>query len=779
MAANKIPYREDIPKHLTRTSANATIGTLAGNLKSFLTRRKTVLKEIEKTVSDNAQRWQKELALLCDELGIDPFKNPPKILPESLNAKTVEEYNEWAGSARVWCNLILCQKNKIHRNDACMPRRLKAYPGFPFSVKHKEIISAGDAVKKLQECLAAMEKNHLPTFSKLTKEEWQMILERFPSPKEIESKGTRRLIGKTLSVLALKNPGWTPHEIAKEMIAGMNRSIQSLLKHLEAREFTDRKATIKLLNHLNHASVFLLEPLRIRNDYKALYEKDTPRRNAFGDARGALSEATDEADSLQIIGFSINEKTAARYDGMLGYTGEQGAQKWAFFYDPEGAGGMGLAADGKNPPRTAQLPWIGFGTSGGSRKKAQAKAKTLVRGNIWVKEKRKPLALPLLFGARQGREYLWNFDRGIKSSTTPWLLTNGRLLRLFPNERPDLAEYYLTLTVQKDTPPMALPIGDKLIGVDRGEENPASYAVVDAKGALIERGHIGQEASQRIKLFAKEKAELQRTLGGYTRRLKAKERNTASALGGQVIRELLNLITTKKGALVFERLSSGIVTRGGRGTLMGNMHYERILSGIEQKLSEAGCYEAPSATKFRKGISPFLRFVNPSYTSSTCSKCGEVYSRAWYEKIAPTLERNPASGEWSVKNTTKMCILPESYSYFARDKGEQKKKTDDRLTEIFKGKDWAKLSVTSKKEAVGLLQTKLYAYRPTRGKFRCLSCDHEDDADLQAALNIARKSIWVASLPPRKTGIDQPDERGKRQEIWGQWYKKRTKENWN
>jgi transposase len=767
----------DLPENLSRSAATASIGTLAGNLKSFLTRRKNVLKEMANTVSANAKLWDDDLPIKCKELELDLFKAPPKIKAESLNAKTVDEYNEWVASARVWCNLILVQKNKVPRSDACFPKRLKAYPGFPFSVKHKETAKITDAVKSLQDCLGEIKKTHLKAFDSLTEVEWQSIVERFPSPKEVDGKGTRRLIGKTLAALHEKNPNWKPVDIVKELIAGMERSIQSLVKHLEVREFTDRKAAIKLMNHINHACVFLLEPLRVRNDYKGLYEKDTPRRNAFGEARGSLSEATDEADSLQIVGFSLNERGGTRYDGLLAYTGEPGSQKWAFFYDPEGPKGMGLAAEGKNPSRTTQFPWVGFGSSGGSRKKAITKAKTLVRGNIWVSPKRKPMALPLLFGARQGREYLWNFDRGLKSSSTPWMLTNGRILRVFPYQKPELAEFYLTLTLQKDNPPLALSLGEHLIGVDRGEENPASYAVVDAKGRLVERGHIGQEYSQRIKTFAKEKAELQRSLGGYTRRLRAKERNMASALGGQVIRELMSLLVTKKGSMVFENLSSGIVTRGGRGTLMGNMHYERILSGIEQKLSEAGCYEMPSAKKYRKGLSPFLRFVNPSYTSSTCSKCGEVYSRAWYDKIAPSLERKE-TGIWTVKLGEKLFTLPDSYSYFLRGRGEQHKKTDERLTEIFKGREWAKLSATSKKEVVGILQSKLVAYRPKRGKFNCPTCGHEDDADLQAALNIARKTIWVSTLPPKKAKSGDQDFRGVGQELWAKWYKDRVHKNW-
>lgn len=769
----------DLPEHLSRSAATASVATLSGNMKSFITRRENVLKDMASVIERNQAMWDSELKDLCAELKIERLKGPPNLDPDSIDAKAVEKYNEWVAAARVWCNLILAQKHKIARGDACFPTRLKAYPGFPGSVIHKEAVPFDTAIKDLRKCVSDLKRSQLKLFDGLNPDEWAMVLEKFPAPAESGGKGMRHQLGKTLSVLAKKHPDWKPRQYMEELVAGLERGADSLAKHLENRQFSDRPASIKLINLLNNASVVLMEPLRVKNLYKELFEQDTPRRNAFGQARGALAEPTDQADSLQIMGFSLrkSDEGHSSFDGLLAVTQRDGNDQWSFFYDSDGPGGMGLAEASKHPKGSTTTDCIGFGTSGGARKRAQASEKKLVRERLWIRRDRKPLQLPLQFGARQGREYLWNFDHGLKKSNDPWLLTNGRLLRVYPPNKPQLSNYFLTITLQKDTPPLALSSGEMLIGVDRGEQNPASFAVVDAKGKLLERGNVGETYTAKIRQFAEMKSELQRTAGGYTRQLRAKERNTASALGGLVIRELLDLLVRHPGSLVFERLTSGITTRGGRGTLMGNMHYERILGGVEGKLAEAGCYKVPSAAKFRKGIAPFIRFVNPAYTSATCSACGEVFSSSWYKKVAATICKQ-SSSSWSVTLPGgKTVQLPSSYTSYMRGRGEKTWNTAERLAELFKDRQFASLPPSTRKSVEGLVQ-RLISHRPKRGEFVCPSCGHKDDADLQAALNIARKSIWVSTLPPRLA--NQPDGEGRRstEEPWRDWYKKRIREKW-
>jgi hypothetical protein len=193
--------------------------------------------------------------------------------------------------------------------------------------------------------------------------------------------------------------------------------------------------------------------------------------------------------------------------------------------------------------------------------------------------KTKPaLTLPLAFGSRQGREYFWHFDRDLRTRDE-WTPLNARLLRVMPaaqeNEsakeaalRASRAEFYLTITFQRLAPPVADLKAKELIGVDRGEAVPASFAVVDADGRSFAKssrlrqfldyiheldkweeanlpkpddkrdygnkprweareddvfGFIAPEYRDQQREFNNKKRELQQTKGGYTRWLRAKE----------------------------------------------------------------------------------------------------------------------------------------------------------------------------------------------------------------------------------------------------------------
>jgi transposase len=50
-------------------------------------------------------------------------------------------------------------------------------------------------------------------------------------------------------------------------------------------------------------------------------------------------------------------------------------------------------------------------------------------------------------------------------------------------------------------------------------------------------------------------------------------------------------------------------------------------------------------------------------------------------------------------------------------------------------------------------------------------CSHEMNADLQAALNIARRHLFNLEYPPKKAQTD-------RRELWGSWYRKKLATVW-
>jgi hypothetical protein len=113
-----------------------------------------------------------------------------------------------------------------------------------------------------------------------------------------------------------------------------------------------------------------------------------------------------------------------------------------------------------------------------------------------------------------------------------------------------------------------------------------------------------------------------------------------------------------------------------------------------------------------------------------------------------------------------------------RGRGEKTWNTAERLEELFKDRTCSDLPPSTRKTVEGLV-ARLTHHRPKRGEFVCPSCGHKDDADLQAALNIARKSIWVSSLPPRQAKQSEGEDRRSTEEPWRVWYKKQIMEKWS
>ena len=525
---------------------------------------------------------------------------------------------------------------------------------------------------------------------------------------------------------------------------------------------------IKLANLYNLAAVFSLEPIRVTGDYVAYYAEDTLRRNTFANVRGGLHQPTDESVAIQITGFSISEEGTPNYNGLLACKSNGRHQDvWAFFYCHKEGQTFQLADESVKLRGKKLTEWLGFASRGGSRKKAEASAKQLVRGRVWVSECNAPTLLPLCMGYRQGREYLWNFDRDLRTKDG-WVLGNGRLLRITPPDCHRLAEFYLTITLERQAPPLVAFTPEKLIGIDRGEAVPAAYAIIDRKGRLLESGRIAEGYREQQRKFNEAKRDLQRTKGGYTRWLRSKERNRARALGGEVTRALLDLCANHRAPLVLENLGSGPATRGGKGTIMSQMQYERVLTAIEQKLAETGLYALPSAAKFRKRDNGFIKLVGPAYTSSICSACGHLHDSEFYESVA-----------WHVALPTgKSRGLPEAYTYSVRGKGEQTKPTDERIAELLNGKPLAEASQTNRRTLVSLLKSRWLPFRPNQAEFQCVICGHKMNADEQAALNVARKFLFIAEQGT-KSGEMSEGERRKMRTKWQAWYVNKLRTDWN
>lgn len=741
-------------KALPSTIARSVASQMATNAKSFTTRRGNVTEEMKSTIATNQKLWDEKVPEYAKEFGIkDVPPAPPKINEDRPTDDEIEKYNEWVALARMWCNLIISQKHKISRREFPFPTRLKHFPSFPCSQKFKDRADLGEALASLREATGRINKKSIPRFAKLTDEEWAAVLDRFPAPSE-DGEGPRdkvRLItGRRLHAILRDKPKIGREELAREIVAGLFRSADKLTNHLSRNTTKDRMAVAKLLNCYNTAAIFALEPLRLRSDYAKLFNEDTPRRNAYGEARGALHDASDTSEAIEIAGFSLGgDGKSVQYGGCLAMRNLGTGDEWAFLWDAEAQCGMQLLSKEAENTRRTITEWTAFATQGGSKKKAFASEKGVRRSSLWVKKQ--PLALPLQMGKRQGREYLWHSRLGLKDKDG-WTLANARVIRICPSGRKDLADFYVVIALQRDLPHMAEPKLSKIIGVDRGEAIPAAYAILDAKGRVLERKALCEEFREQQLKFAKEKSELQSRYGGYSRWLKAKERNRAKGLVGQVTRELLSLAAGHKAPLVFERLNSALSTRGASGQPMSIMQYENVLSAVEQRMAEAACYKVPNNKDYRAKRRGFIWFVNPMHTSATCSKCGLVHSRRFYERLCSSLSQDKA-GKWVVELDGKKVPLGKTYEYWNPSKRTlEQVDTAKHLALIIGDKPLEKVS-KSARERIGAVVRGTLDYRPRRKEradrstFICQRCGHKDDADLQAAVNIARKSLFIAESP--------------------------------
>ena len=784
----------DLPADLSTKAAFALLDSLAGGLKSFLTRRKNVTAEIKQKHDANLKDWTGPLQEIARDQSEPLPAAPPPLDFANLTAAAIEGYNRWVGLTRAWCNLKLIQKHKLDRAEACLPRYLKGYPGFPGSRRYAPISQLVSNLSALEAAARRQSEQASARFASLSADEWAAIGERFsPPPAQPDDCQKRpatvnQTFCRRFGVLQQSHPDWPPVQHAQELLAGTFRAAAKLQQHLIANGYSDRRAVIKLASLYNVAAVFALEPVRVSGDYIAYYDADTPRRDAFGAVRGALHEPTDESSAIQITGFSLKDDGTPNYNGALvTRRNAQQRDEWAFLYCHLKDQTFQIASADAQPRGKRLTEWTGFGSRGGSRKKAEASAKELVRGPVWVSGKVVPTELPLSFGARQGRDYLWHFDRDLRTKNE-WVLGNGRLLRIVPpglageteagrQKRHCRAEFYLTITLERQAPPLAQVDASHFIGVDRGEKVPVAYALIDAEGRLLKTGKVAEEYREQQQQFNDQKRELQRQQGGYNRWLRSKERNRARALGGEVTRALLALSAEHQAPLVLENLNSSLATRGGKGTMMSQMQYERVLTSLEQKLAEAGLYAVPSAPKFRKSDNGFLKLVGPAYTSATCSACGHVHSTDFYEKLANSLTHT-ADGRWQATlSNGETRLLPLEYTYWAKGKGEQTKATAERLAELLNGKPLAKLSATNRKALVALLKRRWLPFRPEQAQFQCVLCGHAMNADEQAALNIARKFLFARQRgQPTKEATEAA--RGKVMGEWQAWYQEKAGTVW-
>lgn len=394
-------------------------------------------------------------------------------------------------------------------------------------------------------------------------------------------------------------------------------------------------------------------------------------------------------------------------------------------------------------------------TSGGARKKTARKPKTIeyLPGIFDQEGDGMPLMLRLHFGRSQARRYLTNVKWGLLSSAPRVFLNNARLKRTKRNPG-DPWQYFFDITLSADKGiyksreffKNILRKVKAVIGIDRGEVNPIAYAVVSAQnGSLLTSGVLGRkEYREKLDEYVKKK-KLQQSRGRLvSKSLREKIARLQKTTLETAISEILHLAAAYRAAIAIEDLGSRPF-RGSEKSIIPRKTYKKIETLLANSLNFAGLLRI---TQNKPKYLGNLMLVHPYATSSTCMNCEAVWlsqknknkSKAenglsFYleEIVAYSKGKNFVNVDFQKRiiafRELRLSLNDSWVIYDSFRRREVKFTLDDLNKAITQGE---------MDKAERLLRGAL-SHRPDRDVFVCHHCGFSGDADLNAAVNIARR----------------------------------------
>jgi hypothetical protein len=850
---------------------------------------KSITKDIRAQIKKEIEEFKLEGEKLAEQLTKISSDQHDRCV--AVTKAQLEAHNNWVFIAKQLSWERLCIQHRVPRKKLASPNRLKGLPGFPGSARYAERITPLKGVEDFEE-LAKRHVQQVTRFKEFTTDQWEMLLNDYDAPGAPEiseaddvHENVRRKIGKGLRALTKLDPNRPKASIAAEICQRLFRDTAELKKHLWANLSVsghpqDGSAARKMIESLNLLVEFALQPIRRLDGIEAYAAFVPEKREKYGNVNGAMQEPSNETVAIPFTGLSVNAKGLCQYKAALCYrTNQNNKAEWSFQFCANEKQNFRLTEPGAPLKGKRQWNskdgWTAIASKGGGRggrKKAKPGApKQIVRLQMRHADDGtdqnpfRPLVLPLAFGKRQGRKFLWNYDFSLLAkSDYECELGEGKLLRDKPANGSE-TKFYLTLSLRRTIPAAALK--DKLerfaeknqreqfdiLGADRGETVPLSYVVVAPDGSDRIRPHRFAEFQLKFNLWRKaiatweeqankegadkaddlpcfqinwhereqwkksaagkeklsawsewlwesqpddgfgviepehrwrmmriglEKKEHQRQFATWSSELRKREKEIARALTGKVVRTILDVGSKRRMKFVLESLASGVVTRGGKDSRMSQRPYERILKTLEYRLNEAGMYRQP---KDERGVGSYhLRFIPPHYTSQTCSRCGLVHDSKYYRELALSLVQ--AKGRWVVTINGLERELKTEYK--AGRYGEKTIDTNEELSELLNGRSAGQVLKRNKdgkptRDALRLISIveKCVPYREKQHIFRCLAGCEPIHADVQAALNIARKLLFMqrdksGKSNAIKTELEENEEKSSLRDDWQDWYRR-------
>lgn len=386
-------------------------------------------------------------------------------------------------------------------------------------------------------------------------------------------------------------------------------------------------------------------------------------------------------------------------------------------------------------------------TFGGQRRKNSApKVIKYIRGDFSTKiSEGVPVLLPLHFGKSYARRYLYQKNWGLFSKTPQIFLNNGRLKRI--KKRPgDSWNYYFDITISgkkvfgyKEFAKNIINKCECIIGIDRGEAKPISYAIIGLKnGKVIDTGFLAESYINKLLEYYEKKKTSQR-LGRIPRYLTSKISRLQETILNTAASEILSMLSKYKGLIAIEDLNRKF--KGSERSLVPKKTYRKVEKILIDSLELSGLLRVDDRGNFWGGLTK----VSPAGTSQTCLKCKTVWKKELKDEIYEySKSKNFSRIDWttnSLEYNGDKLKLNDKFMVYNRETKHNEEKT---ITDF-------KKAITNKDEGKTVRYFKLaLGPRISQGVFICPKCLYKENADIVGAVNIAtrgaERTLYLRSL---------------------------------
>ena len=703
---------------------------VAGEVCSFLDKYYTIQNDIQRTIKENLKN-------------IDCLDKNIKIieLPTSVgNKEENDEYNKIVKQNNVLINLAKqkyeseakSDKDDNYKEHFQLFKVLKGFPSFPLVEKQHEI-----DYNDLDELLKPYVNDAVNWWNTINDEQMQVAMSHFhdrivyklfkyhykiddvvPNSQNYEYKlnyWKQEYIN-----------GKSPIEIILERIDKKINGIQEYLEKQKHNDVVDNQSQKQLTEWLRGKSLIVFEYLRQKED-----QNDFVKARGEFDLKSSMNTgifAKDEnkrSKIFEITGFSKAKKASILVENSGEYT-ETGyaIQKFSLAFNVSKSN-SGFKVDDNTGKYYGYLK-----TDGDKIEKVRL---SFDEDGTFI--------LPLKFGKRYAREYLYNVNTNFENLGET--LNNARIIKEY-SYKDKKFKYFVAITFAKLKGKKAPEKNDieykAIIGVDRGNILPVAITITDLDGKVIDRPEIKicKDFAEKHKEIEKLKREQSSKVGQYEANLRKKAKNFSKATIEKIGAELLYYATKYNALIVLEDLNREF----GIKQMMATNQYTKLEDYLTRKLKENGLMKKDIVVNTRSGL---LGKVVAQYTSKTCSQCGFVASSEKLKNVPLELKNIDGKDVWFAILDGKEISLDMEYETYIKAKGHNERfNANDEITRL-KQKDTKK-----NKELIEKILLNVLNPRKTQAEYICPICGHRENADQQASLNIARRWLFIESKEYKK-----------------------------